>query len=90
MNSASERSGAWRACVIRHLHGERCFDFRSHSGKAENARGGIFGVEFVDEGAPVVEDGALVERAFVGDFAVIERRRLVEEDGALDAIRGAG
>jgi len=63
---------------------------RTLPAEAEDARRWILGVEFVDKGTTMVEDGALVERAFVGDFAVIERGRLVEQDRALDAIRGAG
>lgn len=63
---------------------------RNLPAEAEDARRWILGVEFVDERAAMVENGALVERAFVGDFAVVEGGRLVEQDGALDAIRGAG
>ena len=36
------------------------------------------------------EHRALVDRALVGHFAGIERRRLGEQDGAADAVRAAG
>ena len=46
-------------------------------------------VHFVHERGAAVENRTLIEGGFVGDFAGIERRGLVEKDGAQDAIRVA-
>src|ERR1022692_2747907 len=57
---------------------------------AEDARGRIWRVDVVNEGGAAFENGALVQRAFVGDFAGVERGRFLEDDCPLDAIGIAG
>src|SRR3954453_5109627 len=50
----------------------------------------IGSVELLDQQAAMLEHRALVDRAFVCDFALVDRERRVHEDRARDPRRGPG
>src|SRR5277367_4139885 len=57
---------------------------------AQDSRRRLRRVEFCDDCGAAIEDGALVQRAFVGDFSGVERWRLFYDYRAGDARGAAG
>ena len=79
-----------RVDVDRHAVGHRRAARPLASRRRSRAPGGGVGVELLDQRGAVLQHRLLVDRSLVGDLARVERRRLVEQDGAGDERRAAG